>query len=287
MNSLDEDGTEFIRCIFEMAFPKKSYKKLELYDASIITLLSSMLDKEKTMSILADNNVTSEIALITRSFIEQYFYLSYILENHTKERGKAYYIHQRYEALKKVRQSLNGMTNDNDVQRMRNKIDNEIRNSRSSSKNLEEEFLKYKQKYDNLFEPAIQRHGDKKIPGTKKRNQLNWYNTAMNGVNSLFDLAKELGFSDIYRGIYGTLSMNIHGVDAPSNLVVNDVIDADHNIANIQLSSGSDPVANIKMCRAILMELIIKIAKYYGILKKDRVQRIVKRYQLNLIYKIN
>lgn len=284
MNGLDEDGTEFIRCIFEMKFPEKSYKKLELYDTSIITLLSSMLDKEKTMSVLIDQNVTSEIELITRSFLEQYFYLSFILEKYTKERGRAYYIHQRYEMYNKVNQSLNGMENKENAKIMCDSIDKKIREDKSPLTSLDEATSNYTEMYNDLFEAAIKRHGSKKVPGTNRKNQMNWYNTAMTGINSLFDLANYLGFADLYRGIYGPLSMNIHGVDAPSKLIVGDVIDTDNNIAHIVLSSGSDPTSNIRMCRSVLMQLIIEVAKYYDILKKDRVQRIVKKYQLNLKY---
>lgn len=57
----------------------------------ILSLYSSLIDKYKTVNVLQDQRMTTGVNLVERSFIEQYVYLLFILDNHTQERGRTYF----------------------------------------------------------------------------------------------------------------------------------------------------------------------------------------------------
>lgn len=68
MDSLVRDCDEVIGIIFDSKFDHKH--PLEVFDTAILTLYSSLIDKYKTVNILQDQRVTTEVNLIERSFIE-------------------------------------------------------------------------------------------------------------------------------------------------------------------------------------------------------------------------
>lgn len=100
-SSFPKDANSFIAIILDNKFTKTN--QMGISDISIITLLSSMIDKVETISVLQEAKVTSEVKSILRSLIEQYIYFEYIFEKHSLDRSRSYFIHQRYEMFKNVK----------------------------------------------------------------------------------------------------------------------------------------------------------------------------------------
>lgn len=267
MDSLVRDCDEVIVIIFDSKFDDKH--PLEVFDTAILTLYSSLIDKYKTVNILQDQRVTTEVNLIERSFIEQYVYLLFILDKHTKERGRAYLINQRYESYRQTKRLLDNLSDEKQVRELKASIDGIIKADRTDRQTFADGLSYFSGKFENLFKPALLRNEQKRrkglsVPPDKKIKRI-WYNVAADGTNNFRDLCRKLGLDDLYFGFYGPLSMNVHGVDSPANLVFDNITDPGRNVAEVVLQAGHDEQGTVSLLRAFLIEITLKVCHHYAI----------------------
>lgn len=262
--SFSNDADKFITSIFTNRFDKGSSREFGVVDTAIVTLLSAMVDKVDTMQFLNNNKHPSEINTIFRTLIEQHFYIAYVFQKYTDQRARAYFIHERYEELDKVKILILKISDRKLSESIEKSVNKMISKSTSKDRSLDEALQRYKSEYNSLFDSARKRNGGRRIPGTKTKNQFKWFNTNFDGINSIFDLAQSIGEEDLYHTMYRLLSMDVHGVDLPANVHVENIIDPHRNIAMIALNVGSDSTSSVDYAIALTMQSIQKVAKYYN-----------------------
>ena len=77
----------------------------------ITALYDSLIEKIEDINLLEKNNRVGNIEIISRTFFEQYVYLSYILKKHTDNRAKALVYGYRINVSKKYKKALEQMEN--------------------------------------------------------------------------------------------------------------------------------------------------------------------------------
>lgn len=289
MDSLITDCNEVIKVIFDTKFDNGH--RFEVFDAAILTLYSSLIDKYKTVIVLQEQKITTEVNVIERGFIEQYVYLLFILKKHTKERGRAYFINQRNESYRQTTRILENLSDREQAQYLRLSIDRIIRNDNTSRQTFEETRTYFNSQFEALFSAAIERNGLKRNKGMKvqadKKIKRVWYNVAADGTNTFKDLCKKLQLEDIYYGFYGPLSMDVHGVDAPANITYDSVIDPNENIVNVILKSGHDEQSTVDLLRAFLVQITLKVCHYYGINKNKIPNQLLLKQRIRILNQNN
>lgn len=267
MDSLIADCNEVIKVIFATKFNRDH--PLEVYDVAILSLYSALTDKYKTVRLLQEQRVTTEVNLIERGFIEQYVYLLFILEKHIQERGRAYFINQRNESYRQTKRLLKYLSDKDQVRSLKVSLDRIIEEDNSNRQTFEEAAVYFDNKFEALFTDGFNRNALRRRKGMKvladKRVRRVWYNIGVDGTNTFKDLCVKLDLSDLYYGFYGPLSMDVHGVDAPANLTYDRIIDPSKNIANVVLKAGYDEQNTVNLLRAFIIQITLKVCHHYGI----------------------
>lgn len=280
--SFAEGGTKFLQSIFKIRFDRSMSRKFEVEDTAILTLLSAMLDKVQTMEHLNKHRLPTEINTIFRTLIEQHFYITYIFQKYTPQRARAYFLHQRYEEFKKSMDVIARLKDRSLAKAVADSVNEKIQNSPSKGNTLQEELERYEVEYLKLFEAARIRNGGRRIPGQKGKNKLNWYNTEFKGLNTILDLSREIGEEELYFSFYGPLSMDVHGVDSPANIKIENIIDPDRNIAMVVLNAGHDEETTVDLAMALTTQAILKVARYYDMENTEAFRTFKNKYVINI-----
>lgn len=283
-SSFPKDANSFIAIILDNKFTKTN--QMGISDISIITLLSSMIDKVETISVLQEAKVTSEVKSILRSLIEQYIYFEYIFEKHSLDRSRSYFIHQRYEMFKNVKKMLDSCEKDESL-RIKKRIDSIIRNDSSDCINADEAFTKYRNQFNDLFTRAKKKNGGTLNPkGSHQKNKKKWFNIDLDFTNTVYDLAKKTHQLTLYQCLYNSGSMTVHGVNATANFNV-EKLDDSKELTEISLISGYDEKESLRLAIALTMRTILKVAHYYNIKKNSLPNHMTTKYKINIDFNRN
>jgi hypothetical protein len=285
MSTTEEDTTEFIECLFNKFLKDKH--DIGIDDTAIITLLSSLADKSHAIKLLLDAKAPATVDIIVRSFIEQFVYMAYILQAHTKDRASALFIQQRYDSYSKTERVLENISDPDLIRGLRSELDHKVQKSLGAHNSLKEGLDDYEMQFHDLFNRGrAKHHNARKDAVTGKKNKYIWYNIDWDTTNTFFDLCEKVGARDLYESFYQTYSMGVHGTSAPANLLIDRMIDIDSNIADVKLVAGMGDESSLRLVRSLLMSSTIKVADYYHV-DKSKLPNVFKKYQLNVILNNN
>lgn len=182
--------TDEVRDSYNCVKNKLMYKEkndIKNENEVILFLIDSIIERMESVLLLYKNNKVATAEVVTRTAVELYLYLKYILEDNTTKRCLAFYYKTKFteqnRCLKKIANHSEILTN-----RQNEKI-NEIKKDAEVSQKEEE--------FKNLFTWNI----------SPKKNK--WYN--FDGKHDdMYLLSKHLGEEEMYDLMYSTFSIAVH-----------------------------------------------------------------------------
>lgn len=247
---------------------------LKTSDISILSLFISQRRKADTINLLYKSKRYSEIQILERSFLEQEVYFKFILEKNTAERGKVFYLHQKYTDLVKVKQALDSLSNREEAKEQWKIVNKEIKNDKSVFKNFQDIYDNFEIKYKQYF------------PNVKLRElrRLPWYSFEDSTHKMrIFELMKSQGMGDLYFGIYKVVSDDVHGSRAPGLLKLLNV-DKEKQIAHLA-ETVPIPTNELQAIRTALEGEMMLLIKYYKIMNSEKIKDLITKIQINAYIK--
>lgn len=257
--------------IIDRAVTKKSSKKkLDIEDIVIITIQNSLIRKASDICYLLSDDRIETIDILLRSMLEQYAYLCYILESHTKTRATLFMYSYKIQKNNKVLNIVDLMEtmekyNTDESAKIKQQVVSQIQKDYPNVNTIEEYISELKNKYDDLIVRSISK--------TNKAHYEKWYN--VNGkVGNMRDLMRIIGMDDVeYEFMYGLSSMNVHGIDAfgKAKIVEDDFI--------------LESVINNNLTDLLLSKYLLfsskAIIKHFSVGKDPRIKEYMKQIEIN------
>lgn len=177
-------------------------------DAVVIAIMHSLIEKAEDIHILMKNNRYESIEIISRTILELYVSLEFILKENTKKRALSYFYSYKKQIAKKIKSTVD-------------LVDEEIHLTESDLRNLDnevsgvttlEEYIDY---YSNLSTQLYSQ-------GTNRKNRKRWYD--LNGdIGGFRELMVEVGMTEAeYEFFYGIGSLDVHGLNIIGNMTESD-----------------------------------------------------------------
>lgn len=274
LGSITKDCDILIKKIFEdvMTNPEKT---LHDYDISIFTLFLSLNDKLKAIGSLIELKNMSSAHIIVRSFIEQSVYLEFILESNTERRGKALFLFESYDGIKKSKYALDNLNNREFAEQLRVQVDQKAKESESPRNTLQEELDYTSNVYKSMF-PT----------NTKSKYYRYWFDFERPGTLDNFqELAKKMNKFDLYLSFYKPTSNAVHGSDATSLLrIINR--DFERREGEIVVKSIMEQ-GTLDSIESITVTIFEKLSKHYRYTKNHEISSLITKQKINLKSKID
>lgn len=261
------DCNKLLEIVMDNSFKDR---KFEVYDSAIIGLWHSLIQKGDTVDTLFKNKKYSCLYIIERSFLEQTAYLKFILKKNSIMRARALFYYQKFNDYKKLKGEIDREEFGDDTEKFKEMADNEVLKDKGPSKNLDEAFAYFKEKYIGLF-PTDRCRPDKGD---------DWYNfEGQTNYPHLIELMKGIGMNNEYL-IYRNVSNDVHGSSAPKNVQLSNV-DVDTQTADISI--GDIIPTEIKQSiYESLYQLFNLFAEFYKVDKITEVKTLKEKNLINL-----
>lgn len=251
----NEKVDEIIKIIFRYA--ENDLKEFRILDVAIVSLLNVVVERTSSIILLIDNNRTESIETLTRTVMEAYVYLRYIIKdkNQSSKRGEAFVYSTRlenfglYDTILKHRSIINSLVNLNEYE---DRIKKEVENNRI-----------LQTKYRECF-PYLKK-GDE---APKK-----WYANRNPKIKNFKELCEYLGETFYYDFFYYILSKEVHLKDSTENLVVSD------RLVQLKFPQKQSALV-IALIRDMEMKLIGEVLCFYN--KKEEAKKLMELIRLNL-----
>lgn len=236
--------------------------KSNLKDAVIFSITHSIIEKADDIQFLMKNKRYESIEIISRTMLELYVSLKFILKEETERRALSYFYSYKKQMAKKINSTIDLMNEEN----------HSFDLTESDLRNLDTEvpgittIEGYKQHYTDLSTQLYSQ-------GTNKENRKRWYD--LNGnIRGFRELMVEVGMSVAeYEFFYGIGSMNVHGINTIGNLAETDgyltvVNKLDLDLVNVKNSN-------------YLIQGITSVVNYYKISKR-KIRPYMTQMEINI-----
>ncbi|WP_404335828.1 DUF5677 domain-containing protein [Planococcus rifietoensis] len=237
-------------------FPQNGEEAFDFHDAVIIGLFEDMIGKARAFNSLLEAKNGHALDVVMRSFLESYVYLSYILEEDTPKRGRAYGYGSKLNDIK----ILNRL-NEN------SRIGRKLREFLDISKEQVE--VDYSDALDQEYQKRIK--DEYSLAIGSEETKRTWYNA--DGKTASFEtLCNNLGMLSEYEFIYRIFSKEVHSTDALSRM----------KFEGKEVLIGvfqKDALLHSSMASLYLVEGGRKVLSFYNLKKELR--------QFNAMVKIN
>lgn len=217
----------------------------DIKDAVVIGLLEEMIGKSKSIKVLIENKQYDGLDAITRSILESYTYLKFILSEDTDRRAKAYFYYGKKDENSYYDQLLSKNQKGRRIQKYLNLDTKKI------EEKLERDF------YDDYKLRVLNRYIEVTGHEDMKRK---WFN--LDGkTNSIEILCNKNGLEVEYAVIYRMLSKDVHASRAYSRLKL------EEDQVSVLLANP-DNTLNKGLATTFLINSVDMILNYYK-MKKD------------------
>lgn len=236
-------------------------KETDLEDDVIYAISHSIIEKAADLHFLMRNSRYESVEIISRTMLELFVSLKYILKEDTNRRALSYYYSYKKQMAKKIQGTIDLMREENIMIDLTEKDLMNLEAEIPGATTLEE----YKQHYNNL---SIQMYSK----DTNKDNRKRWYDIDGN-LRGFRDLMAEVNMNGAeYEFFYGIGSLDVHGLDIIGKI--------NNSNGNLTIKNNRDvDLVNIKNS-FYLIDGITSVVNHYKISNK-KTQRHITLMEIN------
>lgn len=214
----------------------------------IMTLIRKIMEQLDAINILYSKCSFTQAQVILRSLIENVVGLEFILKDDTDLRASAYFMEHHYQEIQKANELFG---------------DDSTLKSDISNADFEQgkKYLENKEKALNNLISKNTLFGQvdamrKSVLATKKTKKITWYE--IGGPKTFFQLMKEVNLGKYYSGIYGSLSLETHALNATTEIT----FDKGHNVLVNKIRSPRDGSSTFSLTCTFAVSALHKMYEY-------------------------
>lgn len=247
-------------------FKTKVDGKIE--NLSLIVLTEGILNEWESIRLLLDNKIPDAVFIIYRTILEQWAAVRFILQDNTAVRGQAYIYYQKAENAYISINFLKTLHDKNEREKFK-QIFTEAVKSDGQNFNSPEEYKTY---YYNKFKHLVQWSSSRPVK-IRKWQQIEESQKS----GKLATLFEQVGLSKVYKGLYSTASIDVHGAASVDNIEPAD----EGFLVNYTVTSQKMDT----LCLHVVIDVFAKVIKYFHL--KDNLE--IKGYIKNtaILVRIN